>query len=382
MSFPHLPYIVTNAYCIVYAASVLLRLDRSIGSEHEVQELRNMIYAYFGMLVTDIFYCLSQDNILMPPRLINAAMSAGLVMSITLGCYFWYKFIEDRLHQTSPVKKRTSILTNIPVIVVCVLDVISIFTGWLFYIDSSNHYDSTALFDIQSVANYFYLVVPTVACAYRAIRTKQKSEREEYGTYAAYMVAPLLAGLLEGALPLVPVLELSIFMIIHILFLMIQNMQIYNDALTDLNNRRRLNQYLELSLPKASAERPVALLMLDLNGFKAINDTYGHIEGDNVLRSFAEILKVLAAQYSAFIARYGGDEFCLVTEGGASKAREIAAELQRQLEHTAALSDKYTLTVSVGYAVCAYPEFNPDAALSRADEMLYARKREWHSANR
>jgi len=382
MTFPHLPYIVTNAYCMIYAVSVLLRLDRSIGSEHEVQELRNMIYAYFGMLVTDIFYCLSQDNILMPPRLFNAALSAGLVMSISLGCYFWYKFVEDRLHQTSPVKKRTAILTTIPIIAVCILDITSIFTGWLFYIDSNNHYDSTSLFNIQSFTNYFYLVVPTVACAYRAIKTRQKSEREEYGTYAAYMVAPLLAGLLEDALPLVPVLELSIFMIIHILFLMIQNMQIYNDALTDLNNRRRLSQYLELCLPKASAERPVALLMLDLNGFKAINDTYGHIEGDNALRAFSEILKALAARYGAFVARYGGDEFCLVAEGGESKAGEIAAELHRQLECAPPRPENYELTVSVGYAVCAYPESDPDAVLSRADEMLYARKREWHSANK
>ena len=378
MMSQYLPYVVTEAFCAVYAVSVLFRLNRSIGTEHEVRQLRNMIYTYLIMLLTDTLYTLSDSDVLRMNRWITLTVDAVLVLSITAGCYFWYRFIEDRLHRAHPVVKRTLALTQIPMFAICALDALSIFTGWLFMLDEYGHYQSTRLFDIQSVVNYFYLVIPTVACAYRAIRTHSKSEREEYATYAAYMVAPMIGGLLEGVFPLVPVLPLSIFMIIHILFLMIQNLQIYNDALTDLNNRRRLNQFLENRLPKASAEHPLKLFMLDLNGFKSINDTYGHLEGDNALQTFAGVLRAAAARYSAFIARYGGDEFCLVTEAPGRAPEQIVAELQELLRSAQRPEAKYTLTVSAGYVVCDKPESQPDAVLRRADEMLYASKREWH----
>jgi len=59
---------------------------------------------------------------------------------------------------------------------------------------------------------------------------------------------------------------------------MIQDQQIYNDALTNLNNRRHLNHFLEERLSKASPERPVTVYMIDINGFKSINDRFGHVE--------------------------------------------------------------------------------------------------------
>ena len=88
-------------------------------------------------------------------------------------------------------------------------------------------------------------------------------------------------------------------------------MQIYNDALTGLNNRRRLDQFLEEHLEISSKDRPVSLLLMDVNGFKKINDKFGHIEGDAVLKMVGTVLKLAAADFDAFAARYGGDEFCL-----------------------------------------------------------------------
>jgi diguanylate cyclase (GGDEF)-like protein len=67
-------------------------------------------------------------------------------------------------------------------------------------------------------------------------------------------------------------------MMILILFLMMQNNQVCNDALTGLNNRRRLNRYLESVLPRVSAEHRMFLFIMDINSFKRINDMYGHVE--------------------------------------------------------------------------------------------------------
>lgn len=381
MTYPYLPYAITEGYCLIYAVTVLLRMNNSIGTEHEVRELRNMIWAYLSMLVTDILWALNEDGILILARPLNAAVNGIAVMSIALGCFFWYKFIESRLMLIRPDQKRLRRLAAVPIIVIILLDAISVFTGWLFFIDENNRYDSTSLFFIQSIVNYVYLLIPTVASLRRAVQTRSRLERGEYATYSVYMIAPLIAGLLEDVLPTVPMLALNIFMIIHILFLMIQNMQISTDALTDLNNRRRLNQYLEERLPRASAAHPLIVLMMDLNGFKAINDTHGHLEGDHALRLFAGVLKRTAAQTGAFIARYGGDEFCLVADGAGTTPEQLTENVRALLRTEQTAPAPYTLTVSAGFAVSGEAESDPNGIISRADAMLYENKKEWHRAN-
>ena len=385
MNYSYLPYAITEIYCIIFAATVWLRLNSSIGSEHEVRQLRNMIYSYLGMLTSDVFWAFTEDGILRPPRLLNAAVNAVSIMSIALGCYFWFRFIEDRLHFPFVGNRTVNRLLRLPMLLVCTLDVISIFTGWIFYIDAGGHYQSTSMFVIHTTINYFYLLVPTLFSIYRARQARSRQDRGEYWTYALYMIAPLLSGMLEEYFPHVPLLALNIFMMILILFLMIQNMQVYHDALTGLNNRRRLNRYLEDSLLRASAEHPVLLLIMDVNKFKAINDVYGHLEGDNALAAFAGILKGVAARYYAFVARYGGDEFCMVIENGDHTPEEISADIRRTLEATPVKAVdggmSYNLSVSIGWTVCTAAESEPDTVLAQADKHLYDEKKAWHLNN-
>lgn len=382
MTYPYLPYAITEIFCIVFAATIWLRLNNNMGSEHEVRQLRFMIYSYLGMLITDALWAFMEDGLISMPHLLNAFVNAVTIMSIVCGCYFWFRFIEDRLHFRFATNKLLSVLLKLPLLIVCALDLISIFTGWIFYIDAAGHYESTSLFAIHTVVNYFYLLIPTVYSIYRAFRTRSRQERAEYWTYALYMVGPLLSGLLEESFPHVPLLALNIFMMILILFLMLQNMQIYHDALTGLNNRRRFSQYLENCLPQASAEHPVLLFMMDINSFKSINDIYGHLEGDHALKILAGVLKDAASRYYAFVARYGGDEFCMVMDAAGRDPEKIAKELQQRLQDTQEKEmeeDKpYSLTISIGYTICQKAENRPDAALERADKMLYEEKKNWH----
>lgn len=382
MTYPYLPYAITEIYCGVFAMTVWLRLNSNIGSEHEVRQLRNMIFSYMGMITTDVLWAFTEDGFLHWNRMLYASVNAVTVMSIACGCYFWFRFIEDRLHFG---KKSLNIWLTIPLLLVCSLDVISIFTGWLFYIDNGNHYQSTSLFLIHTVVNYFYLLIPTIFSIFRAIKTPSREDRSEYWTYALYMAAPLLAGMLEETFPKVPLLALNIFLMILILFLMIQNMQVYNDALTGLNNRRRLNQYLKDCLERVDPERPILLFIMDINSFKAINDLYGHLEGDNALKTFSSILKKAACRYNAFVARYGGDEFCMVIEEAESSPEHIAAAIHESLanaQREPGSADKgYTMTVSIGHVSCADAEISPDMLLAEADRTLYENKKKWHTLN-
>lgn len=382
MTSPLLPYAVTELFCIAFASTVWFRLNNSMGSEHEVRQLRNMIYAYNAMLFTDILWVCVESGYVVPCHYLNAAINALCILSISFGCYFWFRYIETRLCMPTSKKKIYSWLVVIPLVFITFMDLSSIFTGWIFIIDENNQYSDTDLFFLQGIVNYFYLLVPTVYSVFKAIQTRSKQDRTEYYIYALYMVAPLVSGMLEDFFPTVPLLALNIFLMILIMFLMLQNKQVYNDALTGLNNRRRLNKYLDECLQTATEEKPFILFIMDIDNFKSINDVYGHLEGDKALKMFASVLKEVASKHYAFAARYGGDEFCLVAEYGKRDPEEISSEIQQtllgiQLED-ADTSKRYIMTISIGHTLCDGTNKNADAVLAMADKALYSRKKALH----
>jgi diguanylate cyclase (GGDEF)-like protein len=122
----------------------------------------------------------------------------------------------------------------------------------------------------------------------------------------------------------------------------------------------------------------VAALMLDLDHFESINDTYGHAAGDNVLRVAATTLQA-NLHPDARLARYGGEEFvALVPVDDVAAARRIAERLRLAIENTdfrSALATDRCITISVGVTLVA-PGGDLDEALARADQAFYHAKRE------
>ena len=148
MTYPLLPYIVTEVYCVIFAITVWVRLDNTVGSEHEIQQLRYMIYSYLAMLCTDIIWALGEDHIIRLDPRVYAFDNAITIIAISCGCYFWFRFIEDRLHFSD---KRLDFLVKIPLFVICTLDFLSIFTGWIFILmraDITSQPDFLILWDL------------------------------------------------------------------------------------------------------------------------------------------------------------------------------------------------------------------------------------------
>jgi diguanylate cyclase (GGDEF)-like protein len=148
------------------------------------------------------------------------------------------------------------------------------------------------------------------------------------------------------------------------------------DPLTGLANYRKLVDVLDLELRRfARTGRSFAVLLLDMDELKSINDSYGHVKGSRALVRLGDILRVYCRDIDT-AARYGGDEFALVmSEAGAAEAQQVAARIRQRVAQDL---ERPALSVSVGAAVCPRDGETREALLEAADRALYEMKRLSH----
>lgn len=154
-----------------------------------------------------------------------------------------------------------------------------------------------------------------------------------------------------------------------------------SDGLTGLSNRRHFDEYLELEWRRSIREQTqLSLLMIDVDYFKAYNDAFGHLEGDEALRQVAKAIRANSSRPSDLPARYGGEEFALVLPNTSPGGARLLAEKLRQsiagmnIPHIAP-SQGSSLTVSIGLATVV-PQVGSHSRqlIQTADQGLYAAK--------
>lgn len=149
--------------------------------------------------------------------------------------------------------------------------------------------------------------------------------------------------------------------------------QALHDYLTELGNRNYLEEVLQHAIyQQQRLATPVSVMLIDLDGFKAVNDEHGHARGDEVLRAFAQLLKRQLRECDQ-IFRFGGDEFVLVLEDTqALGAQQAFQRLQRALHADANLAT-LSLSMSAGLTLLT-AEDSVQAMLQRVDDAMYAAK--------
>jgi diguanylate cyclase (GGDEF)-like protein len=151
----------------------------------------------------------------------------------------------------------------------------------------------------------------------------------------------------------------------------------YEDGLTGLPNRAMFNERLAHAVRAARLEAaPLAVLLLDMDRFKAINDTLGHPVGDQALREVGVRVRA-ALRESDVVARLGGDEFAvLLPAGSADHARAVAEKILKSLEAPLVI-DGQTMDIAASVGIARFPEHGDEAAalLRAADVAMYAAKR-------
>jgi len=148
--------------------------------------------------------------------------------------------------------------------------------------------------------------------------------------------------------------------------------QSIRDSLTNIYNRR---YFLSKMASFPEVEYPISLMMIDIDDFKRINDTYGHLAGDEFLKQFADIL-VNNIRSTDMVARFGGEEFVVVLPKTCCKDAYIIAERIKAVIETNIFrfdSIAYNMTISIGISTSDYT-VNTDCLFKNADSALYKAK--------
>ncbi len=154
----------------------------------------------------------------------------------------------------------------------------------------------------------------------------------------------------------------------------------FTDGLTGIRNRRFLNRALEREFARAKREKlPLSLLLIDIDHFKQFNDKYGHLVGDDCLRTVAGRIEETALRENDIVARYGGEEFCVLLPNTDQAGSQQVAEMIRKRVCEAGFQvgqQPVVITVSIGLTTCIPERHHEiDQFVAAADSALYASKR-------
>jgi len=293
--------------------------------------------------------------------LLAAASVFGYVLQLLICvAWFWYAravvFPERRLFGAGTLVEASPA-------VLCVLAAIaSPWTGWIFRIDAQNHYSRGPLFALIPAASFFYLGLGY----FMIIRYRKNLEKRHFIALLSFVIPPTVGGAVQTLLYGVTLLWPSMTISLLIIYLAIQNELLLLDDLTGINNRRSFDLELRRRVLNARGMRPFALLLVDIDNFRKLNDSNGHIECDEVLKTFAKLLSY-CFQYDGFVCRCGGDEFAVIVELAQLADMDfVRGRLQNKIDDwNAANAQDWRLSVSIGCAA-----YLPSDKLS-ADQFLF-----------
>ncbi|MBQ6256369.1 MAG: GGDEF domain-containing protein, partial [Clostridia bacterium] len=299
--------------------------------------------------------------------------------SLIAGTYFWCGYAETELRSGMHANRLMNLLFILPFMIPTAMVAANLWTHSLFDIDSLGQYHRHGIYHWYMLS----LTALTVLCSgrhfTRAFRESDPVRRGHMLLTASFPLSLVLSWVVSQVGEQIPVVCVCITVELLCLYVGTTRQQISLDKLTQVNNRQNLISYLEYKL--ATHESRMYLLMIDLDDFKIINDNYGHLEGDKALILVAQALKEACGSYKLrpYIARYGGDEFMVITEGTRSEANELCENIRRLISEKQDKDAPYVVKASIGLAECTCG-MKPDDLILAADEEMYRIKKERKAA--
>ncbi len=239
---------------------------------------------------------------------------------------------------------------------------------------------NTAAFDAFLVAvPYIYLIAIIVYTIKKARSEENIIEKKKHIYIGLFPIMTVIGGLLQMILmPALPIFCFSSTILMVIFYIKSIDTQISKDPLTNLNNRGQLARYVSQKSNLLIEGRTTYVVMIDVNDFKNVNDTYGHAEGDSALVIIAKALlkAVKSRTIPLFLGRYGGDEFVLIAHP--VKEEELTELLDHVRDNIFSMckseNKPYLLTIGIGYDEMLGEEDTFQKCMQRADDKLYINK--------
>lgn len=304
----------------------------------------------------------------------NYAINVIYYSATILATYFWFLNCAHTANHMKWTKKYFAPISSVIADICIILIFISVHTGWFFTIAENNTYERGPFFFVNNIGCYIYAVAACAHSLIAAVRETDYIKKQQFRVLAAFILFPIFIALIQIFIPSIPTIHVGMTIPIWFVYTELQELQITLDFLTGLNNRTQLMRYINKITKVPSRSKNLYMFMADIDKFKKINDTYGHHEGDHALVIAAEILKETAKGFGGFVARYGGDEFTLVTE---LDNDDSAVLLKKAIENSACEHSKdlaYNLSISVGF--CKYkPGMKVSEWFYRADSKMYVDKK-------
>ena len=369
-------YAGVNIFCLIISLIILRKFTTNVGSEGEIKYFRRMTYAFSAFLVAEIIWALGTSGMIKVSPLVYGLIKMFGTYCIPLMVYFWFWFAMIKYRNVAINSTKWKFISFVPMIALLIIYIISFKVGIVYQITDTKEVIKGPGYNLSGIVDNIYGVSIIVYSVILMLK-KKEIDKSNYIIQIVFILLCTLGGFMDGWIVDTPIMALAICVSFIFLFINLQEPQIFNDALTGLNNRRRANSYIKEMLKNTSDTNPLYLFMLDIDHFKQINDTKGHLEGDKALCVVGEAIAKETDEYRGFAARWGGDEFIVAIhtdiEGFEKQFKEgLDSRLKRYSERDAIA---YPLEVSLGHTKTNNPLIPLNELVNNADKELYKNKK-------
>lgn len=372
-------YAETNLITIIIG-TVLLIQGRRFSSKNETSQIimNGMLRLMVLLSICDIAaYWFRGDSY------IGVEVSNILYfLAMAMGTYVWFLFILVKMGYSTNLR-RTVLITCLPIVVMCISIFLNPVTNFYFTVDDRNLYHRGPGVILSWVVEWGYMLAAMAFNVRAVVREKRAYRRQEYVGYLIFALPIAVAAACQMLFYGTTTTQVGYMIALLLAFLNKQHYQVQRDELTGLNNRNAFLNYQDTIIAR-SGSGTYTMFVVDADNFKSINDTYGHLKGDQALRDISEALKEAVGtvfQNRVILFRYGGDEFAIVgwnmaEEDAAALEASVHSELDAINARNREAGEKYTLSVSIGHASGSCPDVAAfDELMKQADAAMYQAKK-------
>lgn len=318
-----------------------------------------------------VYYLAGSSNIVI--KVLVFLSGSGLFLGNVMIGYLWAKFI--MVHMNIPFSDiRRNIYRTIGFISIVLL-VINIFYPLVFSVSDGRYQRGFAYITFLIFAAFYIL-----DSLYLYVKRVKKNGSLKLFPVHIFLIPVILGVVIQAFFVEIAITWTSIAISVAGIMTALKNEIIFTDCLTGLYNR----VYLEFLHKRACNKKDcwVSGIMIDLNGFKQINDNYGHAEGDLALCIVADLLRKSFSEYGV-VTRYAGDEFVIMLNTTDDQLiQKIIKSAKKNFVTENEKSDKpYQLSASMGYAITNLSNETIDDFMNRIDEQMYQDKMKYYEHN-